>query len=107
METTTMIERLVEAGGTEWQKGNAHRVYFNDLDRWYGLRVEYYESGNIRSATLSGDAISNAQARAIISNLRWSKVWFNVTDGRFYHSGDMGDGRAATIITTMKAAAGL
>ncbi len=69
------IARLVEAGGKEWQKGNAHRVYFN-ADFAYkaiGLELNYYKTGNIFSAQLKGEPISNSQAKRIVAGL---PIWY-------------------------------
>lgn len=77
------LKALVKIG-SEWKKGAMHRVYFNDLHLWYGLEFETYNSGNISSATLNGDEISNGRACNIISTLASAKVWYDVEQARFF-----------------------
>jgi hypothetical protein len=75
-------KKLVEVGGSEWQKGEMHRVYFNDLPTWFGLDIEYYNSGNVCSAKLDGEKISNGEAKRYMSRLH-GKLWFDVTTDQF------------------------
>lgn len=77
------IEFLKELG-SEWEKNGMHRIYFNDLPGWYGLQYERYNSGNVSSATLDGEHISNSKATGILSDLLALKIWYDVTTERFY-----------------------
>src|SRR5690606_40070996 len=61
MELT--VETLVAIGGNRWTKGNYDRVYFNGWAKFIGLEIERYKSGNIYSASLNGEPISNSEAR--------------------------------------------
>lgn len=72
------VKVLKEIGGQEWQKNGMHRVYFNDLAGWYGLRTTRYNSGNISGATLNGEAVSNTYARKLILDLIDAKLWYDV-----------------------------
>jgi hypothetical protein len=81
------VEKLKVAGGSEWESGDNHRVYFNDLPELYGLQAERYGTGNISSATLDGQKISNSKARKIESGLSGSKVWYNVKTGKYESKG--------------------
>lgn len=81
------IEQLVQVGGKLWEKGNMRRVYFNDLAEWYGLDCSYYNSGNISSARLDGEPISNSQARRIAGELAMAKFWYDLCEGTFYGRG--------------------
>jgi len=86
--TTYTAEQIIAIGGREWNKGGKHRVYLND-DVWtrlIGLEIETYKSGNISSATLGGERISNAEARRYldaISGVYWENgkivIWANRT----------------------------
>ena len=63
-------EAIVKIGGKEWRNpaNGAVRYYLNG-DIWaegIKLSVSYYETGNVRSATLDGELISNARARRIL-----------------------------------------
>ena len=62
-----MVEVLKEFGANEWHKGNYNRLYLNEaVDALIGLETECYKSGNIKSAWLKGERISNAEAGRII-----------------------------------------
>lgn len=88
MTTETMtVEQLVAVGGSEWQRGDKHRVYFNDLASLYGLEVSRYNTGNISGARLNGEEISNGQARKLISTLQVAKLWWDVPTGKFMVQG--------------------
>lgn len=57
-----------------WKRNNEDvRVYVNCWEEAIGLEVDYYNSGNIKRATLDGEKISNSAARRILSG----KVWFD------------------------------
>lgn len=65
--TSKIIEVLKDMGANEWHKGNYNRLYLNEaVDALIGLEVTCYKSGNISSARLKGESISNAEARRII-----------------------------------------
>lgn len=76
------VNTLKQIGGSEWMKNGMHRVYFNDLPALYGLSCEHYGTGNISSAKLNGEGISNSHARKLISALS-GKFWYDVTSGTF------------------------
>ena len=83
--------------GNEWQKGDKHRIYFNSLGMFYGIETERYNSGNISSATLNGNSISNSEAKRILGRLLDCKVWYDVNDGTFWKSTPKGDTAAVTM----------
>lgn len=65
--TEKMVEFLKGIGANEWHKGSYNRLYLNEaVDTLIGLETESYKSGNIKSAWLRGEPISNAEARRII-----------------------------------------
>lgn len=78
----TELEAL-EQIGSRWQKGNMDRIYVNDLADWYGLRYSTYNTGNISSATLNGEKVSNSQARRIADDLNFIKLWYDVPTGQW------------------------
>ena len=77
-------DRAIDIGGTEWKKGNLHRIYFNDeayrqvVKDEMGLVYTQYKTGNIKSATLNGEPISNGKARKMLPY----KIYFDVADGK-------------------------
>ena len=86
--TTTTTTQLTQAGGREWQSGDRHRVYFNDLaSRWPRLQVTQYNTGNISSATLDGERISNTRASRLLTDLDTGKLYFDVVDGQWHWQG--------------------
>lgn len=89
--------------GNEWQKGDKHRIYFNDLDVFYGLDVSYYNTGNVCGATLNGERISNSEAKRILNRLLDCKIYFDVKDGQWYSQYTKGDETAKVMCKTIMA----
>lgn len=61
--------RLLEAGGKLWEKGGRSRIYINGdsaIESVFGLSLKRYGTGNILSAELNGEKISNSKARKIV-----------------------------------------
>lgn len=77
------IDALVRVGGSRWQKNGMDRIYFNNLYGWYGLEMETYKTGNISSASLDGEKISNSQAKKLESEIGFGKLWFDVPTGKW------------------------
>ena len=71
--------------GHEWQKDGYHRIYFDNVIELYGLKTTHYNTGNISSACLRGEKISNTQALKIRDRFVFAdaKVWFDIVDGKF------------------------
>ena len=82
-------EQVMAAGGREWktEDGKFHRIYFNGLSERYGLRCFYYNTGNVSSATLDGETISNSKARCLLSAFDGAKLWFDVLTGTWASKG--------------------
>jgi hypothetical protein len=100
------VEKLKAAGGSEWESGDNRRVYFNDLPELYGLQAERYGTGNISSAKLDGQNISNSKARKIESGLFGGKVWYNVKTGK-YESKGLSESAAKKIISNIQRKTGV
>ncbi len=60
------IEALEKKGFNRWTKGNMDRLYFS-LEKSGALELDYYKSGNLRSAYLDGERISNAEACRLLA----------------------------------------
>ena len=73
------VSKLLEIG-SEWAKDEMHRVYFNDLELLYGIRVERYHTGSVRSAWVDGEMITNTDARKILSGLS-GKLYYDFATG--------------------------
>ena len=66
--TQSALDKLISFGATRWQKNGQDRLYIGDAgDKIIGLETVKYGSGNIRSAELNGEPISNSLARSIQS----------------------------------------
>lgn len=75
-------ENLVAIGGREWTKGTMHRVYLNDWPELAGIGVSRYNSGNISSAAIDGEGVSNAEARRLLGAVE--KVYWDAADGEIH-----------------------
>ena len=93
-------EETLKRIGSEWNKNGMCRIYFNDLQGLYGLKLSLYHTGNISSASLDGEPISNSSARKICSALA-GKLWFDCNDGKFY-SRDLGPNTTQKLIATIE-----
>jgi len=66
--------------GSDWQKNGMHRIYINDLYRFANLTMKFYASGNISSATLDGETISNSAAKQIAAKIDSLSIWYDYAD---------------------------
>ena len=73
--TNEMIEMLEKKG---WTKGNMDRLYINAAQ--LGLVCTYYNTGNIRTATFCGEAISNCHAR----KMKAAKTFIDIKSDTVY-----------------------
>jgi excisionase family DNA binding protein len=103
------IETMTAIGGSEWIRGDKHRVYINGWTNLIGLEVNHYKSGNIASAFLNGEEISNSEAYRLLGTV--NKVYFDAADGKVYISWGHSAARtmdrediAAAIFTGIRAA---
>lgn len=77
------IEQLIAAGGKLWESGDRRRAYFNDLAALIGFEVHRYGTGNISSAYLDGEHVSNTRATSLETSLRFAKLWFDLASGEW------------------------
>ena len=98
-----MTEKLIAAGGNEWKAGDKHRIYFNNLEKLYGLEIASYNSGNIRGAKLNGNAISNSVARWHLDKIQGAKLWYDVPTQKWQWS-RMSDDVARKLIDAIEEA---
>lgn len=100
--TNFTVEQLVNIGGNEWTGGTHHRVYFNDLRELFSeLKVHFYGTGNVSSATLNGQHISNTKARKMLTDLDIGKLYYDVNKGEFLHE-NMSEEIADKVINQIK-----
>ena len=64
----TIENKLIELGLKVWERGDKRRIYINrqDFGKVFGLELGFYKTGNISSAFLNGEAISNSKAYKLI-----------------------------------------
>lgn len=93
-------EKLSELG-SEWKKGDKHRIYFNDLAAWYGLETSHYKTGSISGAKLKGELVSNSEAKRISSKFSYVKLWFDVPTQKFMMQRDEVHGASHEMIKTV------
>ena len=74
------LGQLEDMGANRWTKGEHDRLYLgNAIPKMIGLEVRRYNSGNISSATLEGESISNSRARGILS--AFDSAYIDLKDG--------------------------
>lgn len=83
-------EQLKNIGGSEWIRGNNHRIYFNKLAQYVGLEYSTYNTGSISGATFRGQKISNTKARSLRTTLDLGKLYYDVNTGQWVSQG-LGD----------------
>ncbi|WP_312738310.1 hypothetical protein [Atlantibacter hermannii] len=62
-------QKLLDLGMRVWTGGNHRRIYVN-AEHWaevFGLVIDVYKTGNIKSAALNGETISNTKAYKLIA----------------------------------------
>ena len=70
-----IIKALEKKGFNRWTKGTIDRLYINA--EMLGLKLDYYKTGNICSASYRGEYISNNHAR----EMKAAKTYVDITDG--------------------------
>ena len=97
--TETMIKKLEAKGFKRWTKGEHDRLYANVEN--FGLELHHYNSGNISSATLNGEKISNSYGAEIKRN---TSIYLNVNDGELYLTDRANDEIVANVKAAIAAA---
>lgn len=84
-EIVYSVATMVAIGGNRWQRGDKDRVYFNNIHQLMGLELSHYGTGNISSATLGGEHVSNTRAYKLAGAIH--KIWFDAADGQIWFQG--------------------
>ncbi|MBR1750916.1 MAG: hypothetical protein IJ740_08560 [Ruminococcus sp.] len=78
--TEKSIDELQSMGAKRWTKNGHDRLYLSGAGaKIMGLEVSTYKSGNISSATLNGEGISNSEALRIMS--AYSNAYIDLQTG--------------------------
>ena len=83
--TDEQIERLVNAGASRWTKYERDRLYIKRLADLIGLSYTKYNTGNISSAELNGEGISNSECNRILAAL--DKAYIDLKTNTIYIDG--------------------
>ncbi|GAA2680034.1 hypothetical protein GCM10010400_49250 [Streptomyces aculeolatus] len=75
------VETMTAIGGNEWARYGKHRVYL-DWQQFAGLEIHRYNTGNISSASLGGEHISNSEARRLMGAV--DKLYFDAADNKLH-----------------------
>lgn len=79
-------EKLEDLGIAAWERDGMKRYYINDgqLEAVFGLSIGRYKTGNISSASLNGEGISNSKAYKLIGRGIWydanANSWMQKTE---------------------------
>lgn len=92
-----MIEKMTNKGFNRWQKGNMDRLYINARD--LGLECDYYNTGNIKSARLNGEHVSNRQADKML----YAKTYVDVKTGALVSGHEWLEEAAEALIAEIEA----
>ena len=64
--TTTITEaQALAIGAKPWTYAKGTRYYINLTPEMVGLEIEFYGTGNVRSAKLDGEVVTNGSAAHI------------------------------------------
>ena len=83
--TQEQIERLINAGASRWTKYERDSLYIKRLVDLIGLRYTKYNTGNISSAELNGETISNSECNRILAAL--DKAYIDLKTNTVYIDG--------------------
>lgn len=62
------IEKLIAMGASRWKKAGRDRLYLNKaFSSMLNLKISYYNTGNISSAYIGDEKISNSKAYKILA----------------------------------------
>ncbi len=82
-----MKEKLLTIGNL-WERYGKRRIYFSAryLAKLYGMRCEYYNTGNIYCAWVDDERISNTSARRLLQDFNGS-FWYDLDSESFQSKG--------------------
>ena len=85
------VDALVAIGGKKWESSDKSksRVYFGTdfIAKAKGFEYTTYKTGNISSASLKGESLSNSKAKSLLSSIASGKFWYDVNSREFVSDG--------------------
>ena len=82
MLNETTITALIAKGFSRWTKNGKDRLYINARD--LGLTCTYYKTGNIHTAEINGEYVSNSEAR----RMQYAKTYIDIATGEVVSDND-------------------
>ena len=83
---STIIQNLIEDESNNlWEKYNKRRLYL-DFAKIVNLEVDRYNTGNISSAFLEGEKISNSKAYKYLQGKAYIDLNTNALECQYMHS---------------------
>lgn len=96
-------DALIQVGDTYWAKQGMTRIYFANLERWYGLVIsETTVRGAVVSATLNGDQLDPREARQLRGDLHTTKLWYDPQAAEFVMQGTLSDAQFDFLINQIE-----
>ena len=104
-----MKDKLETLGGKYWEKGERRRVYFDApaCAKLVGLDVSCYNTGNISSASLAGEPISNSAAGKMIDSWKSAGLYVDLSDMNFHCKSGVAIDREHVMLVISKIKAGV
>lgn len=104
-----MKAKLETLGGKYWEAGDRRRVYFDAAAcaKLVGLDCSYYNTGNISSATLAGESISNSAAGKMIDSWKFAGLHVDLSDMKFHCKSGVAIDREHVMMVISKIKAGV
>lgn len=82
-EVRYTVEDLMAMGAKRWQKAGYDRLYLNNAGlKLAGLEISRYNTGNVSSAKLNGEKVSNTKGSNMASIVE--RAYIDLTTGKLY-----------------------
>lgn len=100
-EVRYTVEDLMAMGAKRWQKAGYDRLYLNNAGlKLAGLEISRYNTGNISSAKLNGEKISNSAANRILGSL--NKAYINLSTGKLVYTNNFDRDEIEEVMVELK-----
>jgi len=78
------VDQLTAVGGNLWEKGDARRVYFNDIPELLGWEYGRYHTGNVSWVRQpDGERGSNGRFQRWLVGLNRAALFYDLNAGKF------------------------
>ena len=83
IQLNKQLLKNLEEMGNRWEFEKYIRIYFNAEKLLPDFEVNFYNTGNISSAYLNGEKVSNTRARSLLTSLQMSKFYYDIARRKF------------------------